>query len=185
LKATRDSLQLTQEGQRAWVLHDSIDGRPSANSPCDVVVVVRNFGKIPATVNETVVRVDPRKLPLPETLDYGGSTTKPSVYTLGPNQTSFYKLGCVMAPKVMTAITGGGTTFYVYGQIRYADLYSRREAHRVLSVFSSRPWRFRQLLGAQHLRLRATQGRQPGLGRNASSTFKGDHLERARDRDDG
>jgi hypothetical protein len=127
-KLTRDALKLTQEGQRSWVLYEKIQWTgPPSEGPCELIVTVKNFGKIPAMLNEggAGAGIGPPTQGPPDPK----FAARPGIGVLGPEQPTQYKLRCggLAAPEV-AAIKESRARFYVRGFSVYSDLYANRRS---------------------------------------------------------
>jgi hypothetical protein len=138
--ATRDSVNLARDNAerqlRAYVFVDSaqvvnvIEGGGSPESH----VVIKNFGQTPAydVVNISGIAMD--EYPSPPTLnltmtdeDFGAE--KPAM-AMGPSDTSFSVIPSKrppVPPEIRSAVINGTWVVYVYGEIRYKDVFGRKQ----------------------------------------------------------
>ena len=123
----RATVKLAEEGQRSWVLFDTIVWtEPPSNKPCEIILRVKNFGRIPATIFDSGFKVG---IGPQSELDAFFKTfefkTPPGVGSIGPNQSIDYKLKCgPFTEQELGSITTLQRSLYVVGFVRYADLYS-------------------------------------------------------------
>ena len=146
LEATREALvfarQSNESAQRAWVVMSGID--PIDLSPgkeIQVAIELKNVGRSPAAIAESVVGALMAPGPFPKNPDYTYDSGEPSVATVGPDQRTFAALRIKPLPiSTIDAIKAGQIKLYVYGRIHYTDIF-KRSRHTLFCSFYIAPGR--------------------------------------------